>query len=104
MTIAPASERQTARAILDDLARDHTPALCRGDASSGNIISSRSGRWVCIDPRGVSGEYAYDAAVVAIRIASMIGGSASVEQIAYLSGVPMGRLFSWISIAMAARV
>lgn len=38
-SVAPATERQQAVALLAELARDHTPSLCHGDASSGNIIS-----------------------------------------------------------------
>ena len=68
-TIATASERRTALAILEDLLQDLTPGLCHGDVSARNILASGRASWQFIDPRGMTGEAAYDVAVLAIRVA-----------------------------------
>ncbi|WP_436522546.1 aminoglycoside phosphotransferase family protein [Actinoplanes sp. HUAS TT8] len=102
--VAPASERNMALTLLDGLACDHTPALCHGDASSGNIIAADLGRWKFIDPRGISGEHAYDVAVLAIRIQAVRKSVDVFAQISDLGQVMPDRLEAWMSIALAARV
>ncbi|WP_308036665.1 phosphotransferase [Actinoplanes sp. DH11] len=102
-TVAPASERRTALAVLDHLARDHTPALCHGDASSGNIITNGK-HWMFIDPRGVTGEHTYDAAVLAIRITEAYSFSGIRQYIAQSAKVDSVRLDAWMAVAQAARV
>ncbi|SDT73609.1 phosphotransferase [Actinoplanes derwentensis] len=103
-TIAPASERRTALALLEDLSLDHTPALCHGDASSGNIIADGPRGWAYIDPRGVTGEHAYDAAVIMIRIQAGYEISGLRDQVVEHVQTTSERLDAWILIADAARV
>ncbi|MBW6437674.1 aminoglycoside phosphotransferase family protein [Actinoplanes hulinensis] len=103
-TIAPVNERQTALALLDDLARGHAPALCHGDASSGNIIASGPTHWAFIDPRGVTGEHTYDVAVLAIRVTAAFPASEIRTYIAELAQVSPARLDAWMAVAQAARV
>ncbi|WP_111650951.1 aminoglycoside phosphotransferase family protein [Actinoplanes lutulentus] len=103
-SVAPAGERETALALLDDLGRDHRPALCHGDASSGNIISSGLRDWKYIDPRGMSGEHTYDVAVLVIRIRSARGSPNMTRRIASLTQVALDRLDAWTAVASAARV
>ncbi|GGN26586.1 streptomycin 6-kinase [Actinoplanes campanulatus] len=103
-TVAPAEERKAALAILADLARDHIPGLCHGDASSGNIIANGPRHWRYIDPRGVTGEHTYDAAVLAIRIVTAYPSPDLQAQIADLAQVSPVRLRNWMKVAQAARV
>ena len=102
--VAPADERQRALNLLTDLARDHVPGLCHGDASSGNILASGSQGWMFIDPRGMTGEHAYDVAVLAIRIGGVHSLPNLIETIADLTQVEAGRLHAWTTVAQAARV
>jgi streptomycin 6-kinase len=103
-TIAPANERETALNLLADLTRDHTPGLCHGDASMGNLIASGTDRWMLIDPRGMTGESAYDVAVLAIRAARLHNSEDLVPHIAKLADVTAERVRIWTIIANAARV
>jgi streptomycin 6-kinase len=103
-TVAPASERRTALDVLGELAQDHMPALCHGDASSGNIIANGADGWMYIDPRGVTGEHAYDAAVLAIRITTMHSRQSIKMLTADLAQVNIDRLAAWMTVAAAARV
>ncbi|MBO3740919.1 hypothetical protein J5X75_25730 [Actinoplanes sp. NEAU-H7] len=90
--------------MLAELAQDHVPGLCHGDASSGNVISSGMHGWMYIDPRGMSGEYAYDAAVMAIRIAAVPSSIDIANFVAEAVQVPESRLRDWMAVAHAARV
>ncbi|GIF09513.1 aminoglycoside phosphotransferase family protein [Actinoplanes siamensis] len=103
-TVAPAGERKSALALLTDLTHDHVPGLCHGDASSGNIIASGSYRWMYIDPRGMSGENAYDAAVLAIRIVSVYPFTKVERQIGEMTDANPDRVLAWMTVAKAARV
>jgi len=102
--VAPVEEREIALELLTDLARDHKPGLCHGDASLGNIISNGAGRWAYIDPRGMSGENSYDVAVLGIRMKRLCGSVEVLTQISSLAGVALARVRSWTTIANAARV
>ncbi|MBB2945343.1 streptomycin 6-kinase [Actinoplanes lutulentus] len=102
--VAPASERRAALAQLTDLARDHTPALCHGDASSGNILARGRRGWMLIDPRGMTGEHGYDVAVLALRVSVVRSSPGLVSLIADLTRVDSDRLRAWMKIAQAARV
>ncbi|XVU25622.1 aminoglycoside phosphotransferase family protein [Actinoplanes sp. CA-054009] len=102
--VAPADERQQASALLADLAPDHTPSLCHGDASSGNIISHGEHNWMFIDPRGMSGEHAYDVSVLAIRIGAVRALPDLLPRIADLTNVTIERLDAWMTVAHTARV
>jgi streptomycin 6-kinase len=101
--IAPADERETALNLLADLASDHAPGLCHGDASMGNLIASGADRWMLIDPRGMSGESAYDVAVLAIRAARIYSSLDFITHIADLAGVTAQRVRMWMTVANAAR-
>jgi streptomycin 6-kinase len=103
-TIAPTNERKTALNLLADLAHDQTPGLCHGDASMGNIIASGTDRWMLIDPRGMTGESAYDVAVLAIRAARLHSSVNLVPHIAKLADITAERVQTWMAIANAARV
>ncbi|MEU8607135.1 phosphotransferase [Actinoplanes sp. NPDC048791] len=103
-TIAPADERETALNLLAELARDHIPGLCHGDASMGNLIASGTDRWMLIDPRGMTGESAYDVAVLAIRAARIHDSVNLIPHIAKLADVTAERVRTWMAIANAARV
>jgi streptomycin 6-kinase len=101
--VAPAAERRAALSVLAELVRDHLPALCHGDASSGNIVAGTGGRWIYIDPRGVSGDHVYDAAVLAVRLVPIVGPDI-VRRIVDLAQVNHDRLKAWMLVAAAARV
>jgi streptomycin 6-kinase len=103
-SIAPSDERDTALNLLADLASDHTPDLCHGDASMGNLIASGTDRWMLIDPRGMTGESAYDVAVLAIRAARLHNSVNLMPHIAKLADVTAERVRIWMTIANAARV
>jgi streptomycin 6-kinase len=103
-TVAPTSERKAALDLLTDLARDHVPGLCHGDASSGNIIANGPHHWMYIDPRGIAGEHTYDVAVLAIRINAVRSSADLFKRIADLAQVPNERLRAWTVVAHAARV
>jgi streptomycin 6-kinase len=103
-TIAPADEREAALDLLADLGADHTPGLCHGDASMGNLIASGAARWMLIDPRGMTGESAYDVAVLAIRAARLHSSVDLIPRIANLAEVTSERVRIWMTIANAARV
>ncbi|GAA3335448.1 hypothetical protein GCM10020358_03790 [Amorphoplanes nipponensis] len=102
--IAPAMDRENALELLAHLARDHVPGLCHGDASLGNVIASGPNRWTYIDPRGMSGESAYDVAVLAIRVARFRDSADLVPQVAETAQVEPDRVRTWMTIADAARV
>ncbi len=103
-TVAPAAERKIALDLLAELGRDYQPGLCHGDASLGNIIASGADRWMYIDPRGMSGESAYDVAVLAIRVSRFLAPTDVVPQVASMAGVSPDRVRIWALIASAARV
>jgi streptomycin 6-kinase len=103
-TIAPANERENALNLLAEIARNHTPGLCHGDASMGNLIASGTDRWMLIDPRGMTGESAYDVAVLAIRAARLHNSANLIPHIADLADVTAERIRTWVAIANAARV
>lgn len=48
---------------IRDLARDRTPTMLHGDLHAGNILASDRG-WLAIDPKGVAGNPAHDAATM----------------------------------------
>lgn len=52
-----------ARETIRDLAQDRTPAMLHGDLHAGNILASARG-WLVIDPKGVAGNPAQDAATM----------------------------------------
>ncbi|MFG1997710.1 aminoglycoside phosphotransferase family protein [Spirillospora sp. NPDC048911] len=103
---SPASpqERQRALALLASLESTTSNNLCHGDASSNNVLHSDS-KLQLIDPRGISGELAYDVAVAAWKTAS--DEESLVRRaltLAKLVGVELQRVEAWLTIATAARV
>jgi streptomycin 6-kinase len=103
-SVAPLAERRAALVLLDGLAADHIPALCHGDASPWNILSGPADRLYLIDPRGVSGELAYDIAVVALKGERYAPPTEIAAALARNLAVPTGRVAAWQRIAGAARV
>jgi streptomycin 6-kinase len=103
-TVAPEDERAAAVEALAKLTRDLTPGLCHGDASRGNIIASGPDHWKFIDPRGMSGESAYDVAVLANRVVRFRHSANLIQRIAKLSDASPERVSAWMAIAEAARV
>jgi streptomycin 6-kinase len=96
---APASpeERQTALSTLDDLLADESRSLCHGDLSGGNVLRGSRGLEL-VDPRGVSGDVEYDAAVLALKAGRQIADLARVIP------VDVARVEAWSLVALAARV
>lgn len=94
---AQATELANARALLAELKTDEPGGLCHGDCSRGNVLRARSG-FMLIDPRGVCGDLAYDAAVMAFKT-----GNNPVE-LAERLGLDPSRTEAWTTVAVAARV
>lgn len=103
-TVAPAPERRAALSVLDDLSQDAGAALCHADASPWNILSSGTDQWKLVDPRGMSGEVAYDVAVLAIKLTSGLPATTIYRRLAQLANVDAERVRSWALVAAAARV
>jgi streptomycin 6-kinase len=101
--VAPLHQRRNALAILRDLNADGIDGLCHADASPGNILVSGHGL-MFIDPRGMSGEVEYDAAVAASQIAKRGGPRDIVERVAQGTGIDIERTKAWMAVADAARV
>lgn len=98
------AERENAVVILTDLEREMVPGLCHGDASPWNILASGPENFLLIDPRGVSGELAYDLAVVALKAAPFVDPANLAEQLAERTGADRSRVQAWLAVANAARV
>jgi streptomycin 6-kinase len=103
-TVATANERRAALAVLEDLAHDLTPGLCHGDVSMRNILASGQAGWKFIDPRGMTGETAYDVAVLGIRVARLLRSQNVVSTLSSMAGVDGERVQAWMIVANAARV
>ncbi|MGI5178702.1 phosphotransferase [Dactylosporangium sp. CA-152071] len=101
---APTIERVAALAALDELARTAEPSLCHGDASTWNLLTSGRHHWKLIDPRGVSGEVAYDVAVAALKLRSALPPEEAASRLSKLVGTSPSRVADWMFIADAARV
>ncbi|HVK25933.1 MAG TPA: phosphotransferase [Actinokineospora sp.] len=97
LTVAPEAVRDTALALLDDLESEHGDGLCHGDCSVGNVLEGPTGL-ALIDPRGKSGDVAYDVGVVAFK------RGFDVRRLARLVGVDPDRAAAWARVADAARV
>lgn len=103
-SVAPPPERRTALTLLDKLSRDHLPALCHGDASPWNVLYGPAHSLYLVDPRGVTGELAYDIATIALKSGQ---ADCSSEAMALLVGslnLPHDRVDGWMAVARAARV
>lgn len=104
-TPASLAERKQALAILDDLERDHRDhGLCHGDMSGANILRGGRGRLLLIDPRGVAGDTAYDAAVLAIKASGYGIAKDLIRQQIAACKIDEDRVNAWATVATAARV
>ncbi|MEV1291949.1 phosphotransferase [Pseudonocardia sp. NPDC049635] len=101
----PAAVRQTATLVLDQLATHMPAALCHADLSPPNLLHGNSRLWF-IDPRGMSGEAAYDIAVLALKLSDdqLDTARALARSIALSSGTDPDRAEAWVSVADAATV
>lgn len=101
----PAAVRQAATVVLDQLAADMPDALCHADLSPPNVLHGGSQLWF-IDPRGMSGEAAYDIAVLALKLSNdhLDTARALARSIALSSGNDPERADSWVTVADAATV
>ncbi|GAA4484497.1 hypothetical protein GCM10023191_007730 [Actinoallomurus oryzae] len=102
-SVAPLHQRRNALAILKDLRVGGNDGLCHGDASSGNVLVGGNGLML-IDPRGMSGEVEYDAAVAALKIAGQTRPTDIAERLSRLIGIDTERIKAWVAVADAARV
>lgn len=91
------SERAHALALLDVLEDDEARSVCHGDLSLGNVLRGHD-RIYLIDPRGMTGDVEYDAAVASIK------ASLDVRDIARRLQVDPARTEAWATVAAAARV
>ncbi len=103
-TIAPADERAATLRALEELARDATPGLCHADASTWNVLAHGDGGWRPVDPRGMSGEAAYDVATLGLKIGFRTGTSGIVARLARAASVDAERTQAWATVVDAARV
>jgi streptomycin 6-kinase len=71
--------------------------FCHGDVSSGNVLRGPHGLQL-IDPRAVSGDIEYDAAVLALKAGAEVG------KLARRLKVDVERAHAWGLVAIAARV
>ena len=106
-TVAPIDERRDCLAILADLASDDG-ALCHGDVSGWNVLLGPDRRMFLIDPRGLRGDPAYDAALIAVKFGMRTGAYtdpfAATAKVADSTGLDRDRIDAWLRVAMAARV
>jgi streptomycin 6-kinase len=103
-TIAPAEMRRVAIKALDGLAWDATPGLCHADVSTWNVLAHGQGEWKLIDPRGMSGEVAYDIAVLSLKIARHQPPAVVAARLAGAASIDPERAQAWVIVADAARV
>ncbi|MBT2210324.1 phosphotransferase [Actinomadura sp. NEAU-AAG7] len=103
-TLAPAADRQHAIRLLADLSTSTGHQLCHGDASSKNILLGHAGKLFLIDPRGVSGDLAYDVAVAAWKTAGSEPAGRRAAELSSLLDIDAPRVSAWLDIAQAARV
>lgn len=101
---ARVADRRHAVAILDDLAQDTAPQLCHGDTSPWNILGFGTDHWMLIDPRGMSGEVAYDAGVLALKLSRHRPTALATGLLTDAAGIDPERTHEWIVVADAARV
>lgn len=90
--------------MLEDLAQDSTSGLCHGDMSSANVLLDKSGRLLLIDPRGLSGDANYDAAVLTAKAHGYGLSAEYIERHAKHAGFDHVRMNAWKAVVLAARV
>ncbi|WP_412515840.1 aminoglycoside phosphotransferase family protein [Actinomadura madurae] len=103
-TAAPRAERQQAAQLLTQLTSQTTRLLCHGDTSSKNILTGPAGKLYLIDPRGLSGDVAYDVAVAAWKTAGNELIRTRAVRLAKLMGIDRERVEAWLTVAETARV
>lgn len=101
---APATQRETALATLDDLIVDDHDQLCHGDMSPWNILTDDTHGVSLIDPRGMAGDLNYDVAVLALKAAIYAPPMTTAATFARRLGLSPDRAQAWIEVADAARV
>jgi streptomycin 6-kinase len=69
-----------------------------------NILASGRANWKFIDPRGLSGETAYDVAVLSIRVARLLPSQNLAASTSRMASVEMERVQAWMAVADTARV
>lgn len=102
--VAPKAERAHALELLDDLTADMRPGLCHGDASPWNVLTGSNGQWKLIDPRGMQGEAAYDAAVLTYKLMVVLSMPSAAMKVAEFAEFYSDRAVAWMKVAQAARV
>ncbi|BCJ29588.1 phosphotransferase [Actinocatenispora sera] len=102
--VASTKERRAALADLDTLALNHVPGLCHADASPWNVLAGKHERLYLIDPRGISGEVSYDAAIIALKAAPHRPVKLTAKAISTTLNIDARRVLAWASIAAIARV
>ena len=102
--VAPPSERREALSILAQLGMDGAGWLCHGDLSTRNVLQEKSGRLLLVDPRGFSGDIAYDVAVTALKATSRGAPGSVASRLADGAGVDPDRVRAWMIVADRARV
>lgn len=102
--VAPREERERAHDLLMKLNEAPLQDLCHGDASPGNILMAGGGRLALVDPRGISGETAYDVAIAALKVAPADSRESYAAALAERTGVSPTRVTDWLTVAKAARV
>lgn len=98
-SVASKEERLEALNVLGGLTPNGVRGLCHGDASPGNILLGKGRRLFLVDPRGMSGEVAYDVAVLGLKSARQ-----RISHLAEVAGVDADRALAWATVATAARV
>jgi streptomycin 6-kinase len=99
------AERDNALAALRDLSSGPgASGLFHGDTSWGNVLLGDDDHLVLIDPRGMSGDVAYDAAVFAMKGAHLDEPERIAARLATLAGLDPERVLGWLAVARAARV
>jgi streptomycin 6-kinase len=102
---APTADRDRALGLLDELtATGPADQLCHGDLSGWNILTAGPNQYLYIDPRGVTGEPTYDAAILALKSDRHVPTTVSVPYLAERLGINRERIEAWMTIGTAARV
>jgi streptomycin 6-kinase len=96
-------ERHRGLTALRELETSHVAGLCHGDASPWNLLAGNDGRIMLTDPRGVTGDVAYDVAVVALKASPFTPLVHLVPCLAAAVGVDADRVKAWAEVATVAR-
>jgi streptomycin 6-kinase len=102
-------QRTGARRVLSELdASGCTQTLIHADLNVGNVLRRNDGSITLIDARGVSGDPAYDYALLAVKTSSPDAELRALERLAVdlarHSGGASDRAAEWVSVIVAAMV